>query len=94
VGSHVVHYSKAVPGVVTQASSSVTPGPCIRPALLEQVPGAGAAGQYRLLARETSIKLCNVRARLCPLQTVGAAEWYSIHDALISQALGTLTLKD
>lgn len=84
----------AVPGVVTQASSSVMLDPCICPLLLEQIPGSGAAGRYRLLARKTSIKLCNVRARLCPLQTAQAAEWYSIHDALISLALGTLTLKD
>lgn len=68
--------------------------PYIRPSFLEQMPGGGAAGEYRLLARETSIKLCNVRTTLCPLRTAGAAEWYSIHDALISRALGSLALKD
>lgn len=80
--------------MVIQANSSVMLGPCICPPLLEQMPGGGVTARYRLLARETSIKLCNVRARLCPLQTAGAAEWYSIHDALVSLALGTLTLKD
>lgn len=39
LGSHVVYYSKAGPGVVTRASTSVILGPCICPSLLKQMPG-------------------------------------------------------
>lgn len=80
-------------GVSSLHIYSVKLGPCVCPPLIEQMLASGASGQHRALARETSTKLCMPGQAPSP-QTAEAGECYSIHDALISQAPGTLTLKD
>lgn len=52
------------------------------------------AGRHRLYVTEASIKHCVFGGQLARWQTAGAGEWHSIHDVLISRALGTPTLID
>lgn len=68
-------------------------GPCVHPPLIEQMLGWWRGGRDRLCAMEGSIRHCSL-GWLSRRQTAGAGKWCSIHDVLISQALGTLTLID